>query len=239
MLFLVALHKHAKAFAKAVKGALMPGLATFAKPEPEERLDASSADVGAAMRRARAAANAADNKAAMKAAADRAARGTVINSQVEFKRLGIKLLDAEPKLGPMITTWRKQTVDRIVSVDADQLGKVERILREGGTRRVESIAKDLEYQLDEVSLSRATLIARDQVLTLNALVTKERQGACGIESYVWTTSNDERVREEHVDLEGETFQWDDPPEEGHPGDAILCRCVAFPILPELEEEGLE
>lgn len=87
----------------------------------------------------------------------------------------------------------------------------------------------------DVSDSRAELIARDQCLKLNGALTQTRQENAGISSYTWSTSNDERVREEHRALEGQVFDWNSPPEVGHPGEDYQCRCVALPVIDEQEE----
>ncbi len=47
--------------------------------------------------------------------------------------------------------------------------------------------------------------------------------------YIWHTIGDGKVRSEHADRDGETFDWDDPPEGGHPGEAPNCRCWAEDI----------
>lgn len=85
-----------------------------------------------------------------------------------------------------------------------------------------------------VGESRAILIARDQTTKLNGAINEARQRDAGVKKYQWSTSGDERVREEHQSLDGETFGWDAQPTEGHPGDAVMCRCVAIPIVEELE-----
>jgi len=88
----------------------------------------------------------------------------------------------------------------------------------------------------DVQDSRAKLIARDQVAKLNGQLTMERQVDMGVDSYIWRTVGDERVRETHADNEDQTFTWDNPPAEtGHPGDDYQCRCWAEPILPEFVE----
>ena len=46
---------------------------------------------------------------------------------------------------------------------------------------------------------------------------------------------DERERAHHVDREGKEFNWDKPPDDGHPGQPILCRCYAEAVLPEFDE----
>ena len=73
-------------------------------------------------------------------------------------------------------------------------------------KRVEDL-RDLLYQRGNVSTSRATLIARDQVGKLNGALTRARHEAAGIEKYVWSSSKDERVREAHRELDGRTFSW--------------------------------
>lgn len=74
----------------------------------------------------------------------------------------------------------------------------------------------------------AMRIARDQIGKLNAEVNQERQEALGVTGYIWRTMNDNRVRDEHEEREGESFDWDDPPEDGHPGEPVQCRCYSEP-----------
>jgi SPP1 gp7 family putative phage head morphogenesis protein len=101
--------------------------------------------------------------------------------------------------------------------------------------------EDLQARLlarGNVSESRAELIARDQTLKLAGAINQARQEAAGVERYVWSTSGDERVRDEHQALDGQTFSWDSPPEPGHPGEDIQCRCIALPIIAELEGDAI-
>jgi SPP1 gp7 family putative phage head morphogenesis protein len=81
-----------------------------------------------------------------------------------------------------------------------------------------------------ISRDRARLIARDQVSSLNAALTKVRQKQVGLDQYIWQTAQDERVRHAHRLRQGKTFSWDDPPEDGHPGEPINCRCVAIGLV---------
>jgi SPP1 gp7 family putative phage head morphogenesis protein len=99
--------------------------------------------------------------------------------------------------------------------------------------RVEDL-KAMLLQRGDVAESRAELIARDQTLKLNGQITATRQMRAGVERYTWSTSQDERVREAHAELEGQTFSWSGPPEVGHPGQDFQCRCVAVPVVEELE-----
>ena len=93
--------------------------------------------------------------------------------------------------------------------------------------RPETLA-DRIAELEDISDSDAMRIARDQIGKLNGEFNMLRQTDLGVERYVWRTMNDNRVRDEHQDREGETFAWDDPPEGGHPGEDIQCRCYAEP-----------
>jgi SPP1 gp7 family putative phage head morphogenesis protein len=90
-----------------------------------------------------------------------------------------------------------------------------------------------------VSESRAELIARDQTLKLAGKINMSRQTANGITHYTWSTSLDERVREEHAALEGEVFAWNSPPEPGNPGDDFQCRCVAIPEIDGVQWGAVE
>jgi SPP1 gp7 family putative phage head morphogenesis protein len=103
--------------------------------------------------------------------------------------------------------------------------------------------KDQLVQRGNVSVSRATLVAVDQTLKLSAAVNQARQVAAGVEQYKWSTSLDDRVRPMHAELEGQVFDWDDPPvtndagDTNHPGEDYRCRCVPIPLIPELDEES--
>lgn len=117
---------------------------------------------------------------------------------------------------------------------------IEGPLREG--IRVEEVRARIEERLGVVR-SRAEFIARDQTLKLYGQIQQARQTAAGIEEYTWSTSEDERVRPDHAELEGTAQRWDDPPvvddrtgRKAHPGGDFNCRCAAIPILPD---EGLE
>lgn len=98
---------------------------------------------------------------------------------------------------------------------------------------VDELKKKL-LERGNVNDSRAELIARDQTLKLNGALNEKRQKDAGVTEYVWSTSKDDRVREEHRELDGQTFSWSNPPEPGHPGEDFQCRCVALPVVTELE-----
>lgn len=80
---------------------------------------------------------------------------------------------------------------------------------------------------------RAQLVAQDQIAKLNSDLNRIRHQQAGIESYIWTTAHDERVRSRHRQLDGKTYKYGEPTsaEEGlPPGQPIRCRCVARAIV---------
>lgn len=160
---------------------------------------------------------------------------------------GLALLGIQPAYVPglagTIAHAREDNVRLIQKAAGDYADQVQAVLTDPanlGLRHEE--LRDLLVERGNVSVSRASFIARDQTLRLNAAITKSRQQAAGVLRYTWSTSQDERVRPMHAELEGLAFDYDDPPvtnEEGdtnNPGEDYQCRCVAIPVIPELEEE---
>lgn len=145
--------------------------------------------------------------------------------------VGIEVPLRDPNLGPKLELFTEENVRLIKSIPARYFDEVEQLVLDAVERgrRWESLAVDIEARFD-VSDSRAKLIARDQVGKFYGEVARARQTSLGIKSYVWRTVRDERVRDEHSDREGEIFEWRSPPEDGHPGEPINCRCYAEPDL---------
>lgn len=157
--------------------------------------------------------------------------------------MGVNLVAAEPNLEPVVERFRDENVKLIRSLADEKVTRVRDILTDAGPgTRVEEIAKSLR-DMGDVTRSRAELIARDQVLKLNAEVTQKRHEAAGITEFVWSTSRDERVRPDHKVLEGNRYRYDDPPivdrrrgTRGLPGvGSIQCRCVAIPVIPGFDD----
>jgi SPP1 gp7 family putative phage head morphogenesis protein len=132
----------------------------------------------------------------------------------------------------MLEEWVAENVALIKSIDDRYFDDLARVIREDMARG--ALTPDLAGKLEQrynVSKARARLIARDQCGKLNGDLTAYKQQRVGIRRYRWSTSRDERVRPEHVALNGKIREWSDPhPTEGHPGHAIQCRCTATPIL---------
>lgn len=60
-------------------------------------------------------------------------------------------------------------------------------------------------------------------------INAERQRALGISRYIWRSRDDANVRRAHAAYDDRVFAWSTPPADGHPGEAINCRCIAEPL----------
>lgn len=140
----------------------------------------------------------------------------------------------------LLRTWAEDNAKLITDIPAKTMRQVrnETIDALVSGKTVDQMKEAVLERMD-VSDSRAELIARDQVSKLNADLTESRQKDSGVERYIWRTMQDERVRDEHADCDGETFSWDSDVSEGgvskpdgnDPGGDFQCRCFAEPMLP--------
>lgn len=136
---------------------------------------------------------------------------------------GVDVLRREPNLAPKANAFVSENVALIKTIPNRYFDEVEKVVTRG--LRAASTPKQLTEALErqfEISTSQARLIARDQVGKFFGELNQVRQESLGLTHYIWRTSQDERVREEHAEREGERFAWDDPPEGGHPGIDFQC-----------------
>jgi SPP1 gp7 family putative phage head morphogenesis protein len=176
-----------------------------------------------------------------------AATATSDHQKREIRKQMVATVGVDPgfrdqNLRARINTFTAENVALIKSVPQKYLAEVRTTVLSGvrDGARASEIADDLEERF-EVSESRALLIARDQIGKFNGELNEMRQTELGVSQYVWRTSEDQRVRDTHSELDGETFEWDDPPmgggtsedEEGNPGSGIQCRCWADPVLDDI------
>lgn len=95
-----------------------------------------------------------------------------------------------------------------------------------------TLADELQ-KIHAITQNRAELIASDQLAKINSRLSQIRQQKLGITHYTWRKSRDERVRHSHKLRDGKLIAWDNPPTDGHAGQAIRCRCVAEPYTEHL------
>jgi SPP1 gp7 family putative phage head morphogenesis protein len=147
----------------------------------------------------------------------------------------------DTRLGSAIAAARNKNIELMRNAGSVYIDQVRSILED--PQWVGKTSDDLAEEIvkrGDVSQSRAELIARDQTLKLNSNITKIRCGNAGITKYVWNTSHDERVRDDHRVLDGETFDFATgaPSLDGlNPGEDFQCRCVALPVFTSEDGEG--
>jgi SPP1 gp7 family putative phage head morphogenesis protein len=91
---------------------------------------------------------------------------------------------------------------------------------------------------EKMSKGRANLIARDQTSKIYTSLNTEWMKQNGIAKFKWVHSSAGKVpRESHLARDEEIYEHDDPrlwqgpkADQGPPGWAINCRCVAVPVL---------
>lgn len=139
--------------------------------------------------------------------------------------------------------WIRENLDLISSIEAETLRKLrwelsQRIVATAGDESLKTALADYIENQARIESNRAVLIASDQVGKLNGRLMRYEQQRAGITHYRWETMQDSRVRPSHRERQGEIFSWDEPPSDGHPGEAIRCRCVADPVF-ETDTLGVE
>lgn len=100
-----------------------------------------------------------------------------------------------------------------------------------------------------VSERKAKFLARQETALLMAKFKETRYSDAGVNKYTWRCvagSKNHPVRPWHKDLEGKTFQWDNPPvttkpgepqRRNNPGQDYNCRCFARPIVEFRTKKG--
>lgn len=171
----------------------------------------------------------------------------------------IDLFVQEPWLIPLMDNWVSENVRLVKNLSGKAIDDIEGTVRRGiqagkrsktiereliGTGKLVPTTKDPFESATSVikkTKNRARLIAVDQVGKLNGKLTERRQVDLGIDKYIWRNMMDRRVRGnpgglypnstfDHWKREGEEFSWSKPPLDGHPGQAIRCRCFAEPVF---------
>lgn len=180
--------------------------------------------------------------------------------------IGTAFTEDETWLPATLDRWAREQVSLITKASQDMRDAVARRVREGikNGELGRDITRKIAMDLPRISYNRAKIIARDQTAKLNGDLTQGRMADAGLETYIWDTAQDERVRgnpggkyadavPSHWVMQGLVCRWDNPAvcrnEQGewvsrppeapttHPGMAIMCRCVARPNWEELENVG--
>ena len=170
---------------------------------------------------------------------ERAGKQTSQHNAEQVKKSFKQVLAIDPVLGnrglkEKLVSFESKNLRLIKDVDEQYLRQVEGKVVDAVRRGVrhEEFADIIEDRLG-VAQSRAKLIARDQIGSLNGELTSQRHQELGVSRFMWMTADDERVRDLHDLLGEQIFEYSDPPSEGVPGQPINCRCWARPMISDL------
>ena len=168
-------------------------------------------------------------------------RKRVISSFRAALGVNVATVLSEPEIARFMTRRVAENVDLIRTIPGRMHAGIKRKLeRELETNpfdqsRLKKIFRD-EYGSSGYNLRR---IVRDQTSKTIGGLTEIRQTQLGVERYQWLTSQDERVRATHVANSGLMFAWTAPPTAtGHPGQDVMCRCVAIAVVTQASYDRL-
>lgn len=131
------------------------------------------------------------------------------------------------QISNVLNAWKQENRAFVTNMTEDAVQEIQNTVSRGV--RMGTPTKDIKNELRDrfkITDNRAQRIARTEISQLHAQATKQRQTELGIETYIWRTARDKRVRDKHEDREGDRFKWGDPPPDGHPGEPVNCRCTA-------------
>lgn len=153
----------------------------------------------------------------------------------------INVYDDTTGLVPHLELAVSENVRLIKNLEAKTLDEIRGVVLRGARTGMHQsvIAEQIQQQFG-MSKRRAALIATDQVGKLNSELNAIRQQRLGVRRYRWSSSQDERVRKRHRQLNGTIQEWAKPPvtdertgERAHPGQPIRCRCQPIPIIDDV------
>jgi HK97 family phage portal protein len=135
-------------------------------------------------------------------------------------------------LSPAIRAWISQHgAENVKTILATNLEEVKRIILMGIDENLSTvqIGRDLKQFYTDRSAYKAMRIARTETSRAAGFGQREAAKQSGVvKTHTWVTSRDDRVRDEHVAVDGETKNLNESYSTGemYPGEnSINCRCV--------------
>ncbi len=119
----------------------------------------------------------------------------------------------------------------IKTILATNLDDVKRVILAGTDENLSTaqIGRNVRKFYDDRSAFKAMRVARTETSRAAGYGQQEAARQSGVvKTKTWITSRDDRVRDSHVALDGETVKFDEPYSDGsaYPGEQdIMCRCV--------------
>lgn len=143
--------------------------------------------------------------------------------------------------------------DRIADFNDTTRGQLREVLNDGieAGSSIDEIAGDIEDTFDDIDSGRAETIARTEVgYASNAASTAAYELSGLVSKREWVATQDDRVRDDHDEMDGQTVDMDEPftaPDGAtamFPGDFgvgeqdINCRCTTAPIVEDVDTGDL-
>lgn len=168
---------------------------------------------------------------------------TDLNRQFNDSVAGIETIEVVPEVTPEIAAaLRRDLTDNLdLSIQNFTQQEIVQLRAEAAANafagyRSDRLA-DIIRQKYGVTKRKAAFLADQETGLLVSKYREQQQRAAGIRNYIWSTSNDERVRPDHRALDGQKFSWDSKPvtnrangDRNHPGEDFRCRCVALAVI---------
>lgn len=159
-----------------------------------------------------------------------------LKGKVSEDVIELQLKKRSKSLTNKIDKLRKQYKQSITEANQDYSTRVQAALYEKLANPGVNARKRIQKSKGIVT-RRIKNTVQNQAHETNATLNKTTQTAIGIRQYRWKNKGDNRVREthKHKNVEGQIFNWSEPPVETgglHPGEDHGCRCIAIPILPD-------
>lgn len=181
-------------------------------------------------------------------------------SKMVHKGINVDVPITSPWWNDMRSSWAEDNYSLIVSNAKNYVSEINTLTEQAVVNgfSARKLTDNIKQATTKLTDKHCKLLARDQIGKLNGQITESQMQEIGLDLYVWSTSNDDRVRESHAIMEGLLCRWDDASVcsydngktwvdrpagavELHPGQDIQCRCVPLAFFPELtaEVEGKE
>lgn len=143
---------------------------------------------------------------------------------------GFGFPDVRSNAGALLEQARRENVRLIEGMARNERARLEDLLANASRRgdTIATLAERIQGDFGRTE-TQAASIARNQTFAINAELNQVRMQEVGVDKYTWSTSLDEKVREDHQALEGREFSFDDPPvaddksgERYNPGERFNC-----------------
>jgi SPP1 gp7 family putative phage head morphogenesis protein len=171
-----------------------------------------------------------------------AMRGT--RSRTIYEVMQRELAQRGGWLGTAVGRLVAENARLIRSVPADIAREITAFAAEQQQRglRAPDIAREIRRRAPYLTWNKIRLIARTEVSKAETALTQARSQDLGLDWYEWQTSEDQRVRVSHRNMNHVLVNWNDPPPPEalvgerstlgryHAGGCPNCRCVALPMV---------